>query len=39
MSFISKILTAIGNLGSASTVGCIYLWIDEAEMPASLIEK
>lgn len=39
MSFFSKILTAIANLGIGSSVGCIHIWIDEAEMPASLIEK
>jgi cyclic lactone autoinducer peptide len=39
MSFIAKILKAIGNLGSGSSVGCWKLWIDEPEMPKSMIEK
>lgn len=39
MSLIAKVLKAIAGLGTAGNVGCAHLWIDEAEMPASLIER
>lgn len=39
MSFIAKVLRAIAGLGTSGTVGCAHVWLDEAEMPASLIER
>jgi hypothetical protein len=39
MSFIAKVLRMISSLGTSGTVGCNKLWIDEAEMPKSLVEK
>ena len=36
----SKIFSAIATFGSgAGTTGCYSWWIDEPEMPKSLIEK
>lgn len=36
----SKIFTAIASFGSgAGTTGCYTWWLDEPEMPKSLIEK
>ncbi len=36
----SRIFTAIASLGAgAATTGCYVWWIDEPEMPKSLIEK
>ena len=39
MSFIAKTLLMISTLGAGGDSGCIHGWIDEPEMPASLIEK
>lgn len=39
MSFIAKTLLMISTFGASSDSGCIHGWIDEPEMPASLIEK
>lgn len=39
MSLIAKLLKAIGSLGSSSNVGCMRLWIDEPQMPKSMIER
>ena len=39
MSFISKVLRMISSMGTSGTVGCNIFWIDEPEMPKSLIEK
>jgi len=39
MSFIAKLLKAIGSLGSSSNVGCKKLWLDEPQMPKSMIER
>ena len=36
----SKIFTMIASLGAgAATTGCYVIWLDEPEMPKSLIEK
>lgn len=36
----SRIFTAIASLGAgAGTTGCYVIWLDEPEMPKSLIEK
>lgn len=39
MSFIAKVLRMISSMGTSGTVGCWHGWIDEPEMPKSLIEK
>lgn len=39
MSFIAKILKAIGSLGSSSNVGCFKFYLDEPKMPKSMIER
>jgi cyclic lactone autoinducer peptide len=39
MAFISNILKAIAGLGTSGNVGCLHLWLDEPQMPKSLIEK
>lgn len=36
----SRIFTAIASIGAgAGTTGCYTFWLDEPEMPKSLIEK
>lgn len=39
MSFIAKVLRMISSMGTSGTVGCVRWWLDEPEMPRSLIEK
>lgn len=39
MSFIAKVLRMISSMGTSGTVGCLKTWLDEPEMPKSLIEK
>lgn len=39
MSFIAKILKAIGSLGSGANVACLRGWLDEPQMPKSMIER
>lgn len=39
MSLIAKVLKAIASLGTSGNVGCAHIWLDEAEMPTSLIER
>ena len=39
MSFLAKVLRSIAGLGIGGNVGCIMLWLDEPEMPKSMIER
>lgn len=39
MSFIAKTLLMISTLGANGDSSCNHGWLDEPEMPASLIEK
>ncbi len=39
MSFLARVLKSIAGLGIGGNVGCIMLWLDEPEMPRSIIEK
>lgn len=39
-AMLVSIISAIGGLVAATaTSGCIYIWIDEPEMPRSMLEK
>ena len=40
MNFLANILSSIGNFAASfGTQGCWHLFMDEPEMPKSLIEK
>lgn len=39
MSFIAQALLSIATLGANGDSACSHAWLDEPEMPASLIEK
>lgn len=40
MTFIISLASAIGSLvASTATNGCLFVFIDEPEMPRSLMEK
>lgn len=39
MDFLANIFKFLGGMSSTSTVGCWRLFIDEPEMPKSMIEK
>lgn len=39
MSFLAKVLRSIAGLGIGGNVGCMHFWLDEPEMPKSMIER
>lgn len=39
MEFLANILKGISIFGGSETVGCARFWLDEPEMPESMIEK